>query len=149
MALLVYSSHVIENCPTTITCPHGHSHGTPLENYITTSERGIKERSQDKSASYLCPTRRCENLANAKFTKLIFAQHCKTHFIGGGPMQRIPLSHHLSVQNQAKCVYYTSCQGSFLSEIKAAEIVTILDIDSQVIGLNGCTLRQLILVIPL
>jgi hypothetical protein len=31
------------------------------------------------------------NLAKAKFTKLIFARHRRSHFIGGSPMRLIPL----------------------------------------------------------
>jgi hypothetical protein len=108
----------------------------------------LKKEIQIK-ALHISVRREDENLAKAKFTKLIFARHRKSHFIGGSPMRLIPLSRHLSVRNQAKCVYYTSCQGSFLSEIEASEIFTILDIDSKAIGLNGRTLRELILEIPL
>jgi hypothetical protein len=108
----------------------------------------LKKEIQIK-ALHISIHREDENLAKAKFTKLIFAHHCKSHFIGGSPMRLIPLSRHLSVCNRAKCVYYRSCQGSFLSEIEAAEIFTMLDIDSKAIGLNGCTLQELILEIPL
>jgi hypothetical protein len=103
----------------------------------------LKKEIQIK-ALHISVRREDENLAKAKFTKLIFARHRKSHFIGGSPMRLIPLSRHLSVRNQAKCVYYTSCQRSFLSEIEASEIFTILDIDSKAIGPNGRTLREVV-----
>jgi hypothetical protein len=111
--------------------------------------RGKLKKELQIRALHIAVRKEDENLAKAKFTKLVFARHRRSHFIGGSLMRLIPLAKHLSVTNQAKCVYYTSCQGSFLSEIEGAEIFTILDIDSQAIGLNGRTLRELIVEIPL
>jgi hypothetical protein len=45
------------------------------------------------------------NLAKAKFTKLVFAKHRRSHFIGGSPMRLIPISKELSSRNQSKRLY--------------------------------------------
>jgi hypothetical protein len=89
------------------------------------------------------------NLAKAKFTKLVFAKHRRSHFIGGSPMRMIPISKDLSTRNQSKGLYYCSRQQTFLQEIVIKETFDILQIDNQAIGLQGRTLRDLILEIPI
>jgi hypothetical protein len=89
------------------------------------------------------------NLAKAKFTKLIFARHRRSHFIGGSPMRLIPLYKDVSPQNQIKCVHYCGRQQNFLKEIITAELFDILQIDIKSVGLQGRTLRELILEIPI
>jgi hypothetical protein len=111
--------------------------------------KGELKKEQQIRALHITVRRDDENLAKAKFTKLIFARHRRSHFIGGSPMRLIPLARQLSYRNQVKCQYYVGRQGNFLSQIEASEIFTILDIDSKAIGLNGRTLRELILEIPL
>lgn len=111
--------------------------------------KGELKKEQQIRALHISVRRNDENLAKAKFTKLIFAPHRQSHFIGGSPMCLIPLARHLSSRNQIKCQYYIGCQGNFLYQIEASKIFTILDIDSKAIGLNGCTLHELILEIPL
>jgi hypothetical protein len=111
--------------------------------------KGELKKEQQIRALHISVRSKDENLAKAKFTKLIFARHRRLHFIGGSPMRLIPLARHLSARNQSKCQYYIGCQGNFLAQIEASEIFTILDIDSKAVGLNGRTLRELILEIPL
>jgi hypothetical protein len=89
------------------------------------------------------------NLAKAKFTKLIFARHRRSHFIGGSPMRLIPLYKDVSPRNQIKCVHYSGRQQNFLKEIMSAEVFDILQIDIKSVGLQGRTLRELILEIPI
>jgi hypothetical protein len=89
------------------------------------------------------------NLAKAKFTKLIFARHRRSHFIGGSPMRLIPLYKDVSPRNQSKCVHYSGRQQNFLKEIRPAEIFDIAQIDIKSVGLQGRTLRELILEIPI
>jgi hypothetical protein len=89
------------------------------------------------------------NLAKAKFTKLVFAKHRRSHFIGGSPMRLIPVSKELSSRNQSKGLYYCSRQQTFLKSIIVRDAFDILQIDNQAIGLQGRTLRELILEIPL
>jgi hypothetical protein len=71
------------------------------------------------------------NLAKAKFTKLIFARHRRSHYIGGSPMRLIPLYKDVSPRNKIKCVYYAGRQQKFLKEILTAEIFDILQVDIQ------------------
>jgi hypothetical protein len=80
------------------------------------------------------------NLAKAKFTKLIFARHRRSHFIGGSPMRLIPLYKDVSPRNQIKCVHYCGRQQNFLKEILTAEVFDILQIDIKSVGLQGRTL---------
>jgi hypothetical protein len=89
------------------------------------------------------------NLAKAKFTKLVFARHRRSHFIGGSPMRLIPLYKDVSPRNKIKCVHYAGRQQNFLKEIMTADIFDILQIDIHSVGLQGRTLRDLILEIPL
>jgi hypothetical protein len=111
--------------------------------------KGELEKAQQIRALHILVRREDENLAKAKFTKLIFAHHRRSHFFGGSPMRLIPPARQLSSLNQVKFQFYIGHQGNFLSQIKASEIFTILDIDSQAIGLHCRTLRELILEIPL
>jgi hypothetical protein len=100
-------------------------------------------------ALHLSVRREDGNLAKAKFTKLVFAKHRRSHFIGGSLMRMIPISKDLSSRNQSKGLYYCSRQQTFLQEIITKEVFDILQIDNQSIGLQGRTLRDLILEIPL
>jgi hypothetical protein len=87
------------------------------------------------------------NLAKAKFTKLVFAKHRRSHFIGGGSF----LFQKSSPQeiNRNGYTSYCSHQQTFLNEIVIKDAFDILQIDNQAIGLQGRTLRELILEIPL
>jgi hypothetical protein len=89
------------------------------------------------------------NLAKAKFTKLVFARHRRSHFIGGSPMRMIPISRDLSPHNQNKCLHFAGRQLLFLKNIVVTESFDILQIDNKAIGLQGRTLRELILEFPL
>jgi hypothetical protein len=64
-------------------------------------------------------------------------------------MRLIPISKELSTRNQSKGIYYCSRQQTFLNNIVVKEAFDILQIDNQAIGLQGRTLRELILEIPL
>jgi hypothetical protein len=89
------------------------------------------------------------NLAKAKLTKLVFARHRRSHFIGGSPMRLIPVSRDLSPHNQDKCLHFAGRQLTFQKNIVVAESFDILQIENKAIGLQGRTLRELILEIPL
>jgi hypothetical protein len=89
------------------------------------------------------------NLAKAKFTKLVFARHRRSHFIGGSPMRLIPISRDLSPHNQDKCLHFAGRQLTFLKNTVVCESFDILQIDNKAVGLQGRTLRELILEIPL
>jgi hypothetical protein len=111
--------------------------------------RGELPKNFQVKALHISVRRDDGNLAKAKFTKLVFAKHRRSHFIGGSPMRMIPISKDLSSRNQAKGIYYCSRQQTFLKEIVVKEVFEILQIDNQAIGLQGRTLRDLILEIPL
>jgi hypothetical protein len=111
--------------------------------------RGKLSKDFQVKALHISVRREDGNLAKAKFTKLIFAKHRRSHFIGGSPMRMIPISKDLSERNQAKSQYYCSRQQSFLKDILVVENFDIMQIDTRAIGLNGRTLRELILEIPL
>jgi hypothetical protein len=111
--------------------------------------RGKLPKDFQVKALHISVRREDGNLAKAKFTKLIFAKHRRSHFIGGSPMRMIPISKDLSERNQAKSQYYCSRQQSFLKDILVVENFDIMQIDTRAIGLNGRTLRELILEIPL
>jgi hypothetical protein len=64
-------------------------------------------------------------------------------------MQLIPLCKDVSPRNKPKCVHYAGRQQNFLKELASAEIFDILQIDINSVGLQGKTLRNLILEIPL
>jgi hypothetical protein len=76
------------------------------------------------------------NLAKAKFTKLVFARHRRSHFIGGSPMHLIPLYKDVSQRNQIKCFHYSGRQQKLLKEIMTAEVFDVLQIDIQSVGLR-------------
>jgi hypothetical protein len=88
-------------------------------------------------------------MAKAKFVRLIFAKHRRSHFIGGSPMRLIPINKDLSPVNKEKCKWIKQKQAEFLASLKSAEIFNIVNIDGKAVGLNGKTLRELILEIPL
>jgi hypothetical protein len=64
-------------------------------------------------------------------------------------MRLIPISKELSSRNQSKGLFYCSRQQTFLSAIIVKDAFDILQINNQAIGLQGHTLRELILEIPL
>jgi hypothetical protein len=107
------------------------------------------EKDLESRALHISVCREDANLAKAKFTKLVFARHRRSHFIGGSPMRLIPLCKDVSPRNKPKCVHYTGRQQNFLKELATAEIFDILQIDIKSVGLQGKTLRELILEIPL
>jgi hypothetical protein len=112
---------------------------------IGTNSRGQQKEELQIKALHISVCREDANLAKAKFTKLIFAKHRRSHFIGGSPMRMIPVSKQLSLRNKKKCIHYASKQGTFLRQLKSAEMFNIQQIDFPVIGLKGRTLRELIL----
>jgi hypothetical protein len=64
-------------------------------------------------------------------------------------MRLIPISNDLSLHNQDKCLHFAGRQLTFLKSIVVCESFDILQIDNKAIGLQGRTLRDLILEIPL
>lgn len=116
---------------------------------ISIELKGKLEKDLESRALHISVCREDANLAKAKFTKLVFARHRRSHFIGGSPMRLIPLCKDVSPRNKPKCVHYTGRQQNFLKELATAEIFDILQIDIKSVGLQGKTLRELILEIPL
>jgi hypothetical protein len=94
---------------------------------------------------------RREDMAVAKFvlTRKIFARHRRSHFIGGSPMRVIPILKDVSPHHKSKCMYYIALQSSFLHKIDSMESWEIINLNEAAVGLNGATLRRLILEIPL
>jgi hypothetical protein len=94
---------------------------------------------------------RREDMAAAKFvlTRKIFAKHRRSHFIGGSPMRLIPIMKDVSPNHKQKCIYYIALQSSFLNKIDSMESWEIINLNSAAVGLNGTSLRRLILEIPL
>jgi hypothetical protein len=92
-----------------------------------------------------------KDMAAAKFvlTRKIFARHRRSHFIGGSPMQLIPIMKDVSPNHKQKCIYYIALQSSFLNKIDSMESWEIINLTNVVVGLNGASLRRLILEIPL
>jgi hypothetical protein len=111
--------------------------------------KGVIPENLQVRALHITVRREDGNLAKAKFTKLVFARHRRSHFIGGSPMRMIPISRDLSPLNQDKCLHFAGCQQTFLRNINVAESFDILQIDNKAIGLQGRSLRELILEIPL
>jgi hypothetical protein len=111
--------------------------------------KGKLEKKFQVKALHISVRREDGNLAKAKFTKLVFAKHRRSHFIGGSPMRMIPISKDLSPRNKDKGMYYCSRQQTFLKDIMMAEAFDILQIDNRAVGLRGRSLRELILEIPL
>jgi hypothetical protein len=94
---------------------------------------------------------RRKDMAAAKFvlTRKIFAKHRRSHFIGGSPMRLIPIMKDISPNHKQKCLYYIALQSSFLQKIDSMESWEIINLNNDAIGLNGASLRRLILEIPL
>jgi hypothetical protein len=92
-----------------------------------------------------------EDMAAAKFvlTRKIFARHRRSHFIGGSPMRLIPIMKDVSPNHKQKCIYYIALQSSFLNKIDSMESWEIIKLTNVAAGLNGASLRRLILEIPL
>jgi hypothetical protein len=90
-------------------------------------------------------------MAAAKFvlTRKIFARHRRSHFIGGSPMRLIPIMKDVSPNHKQKCIYYIALQSSFLNKIDSMESWEIINLTNVAVGLNGASLRRLILEIPL
>jgi hypothetical protein len=116
---------------------------------ISIELKGKMEKDLESRALHISVRREDANLAKAKFTKLVFARHRRSHFIGGSPMRMIPLCKDVSPRNKPKCVHYAGRQQNFLKELASAEVFDILQIDIKSVGLLGKTLRDLILEIPL
>jgi hypothetical protein len=94
---------------------------------------------------------RRDDMAAAKFvlTRKIFARHRRSHFIGGSPMRLIPIMKDVSSNHKQKCIYYVALQSSFLNKIDSMETWEIINLKDIAVGLNGASLRRLILEIPL
>jgi hypothetical protein len=116
---------------------------------ISTGSKGTVPEELKVKAIHLSVRHEDVNLAKAKFTKLVFARHRRSHFIGGSPMRMIPISRELSPINKLKCIHYIGKQSVFLAQLDSTECKDILYIDTPVLGLKGRTLRELILEIPL
>jgi hypothetical protein len=116
---------------------------------ISIELKGKMEKDLESRALHISVHREDANLAKAKLTKLVFARHQRSHFIGGSPMRMIPLCKDVSPRNKPKCVHYAGRQQNFLKELASAEVFDILQIDIKSVGLQGKTLRDLILEIPL
>jgi hypothetical protein len=128
---------------------HTGIHAAARWKMISTDTKGPVPAELQVKAIHLSVRREDANLAKAKFTKLIFARHRRSHFIGGSPMRLIPISRDLSPRNQLKCIHYISKQSVFLAQLESEECLDILHIDTPVLGLKGRTLRELIVEIPL
>jgi hypothetical protein len=128
---------------------HTGIHAAARWKMISTNSNGTVPDELKVKAIHLSVRSEDANLAKAKFTKLIFARHRRSHFIGGSPMRMIPSSRDLSPSNKLKCIHYISKQSVFLAQLKSVECKDILFIDTPVLGLKGRTLRDLILEIPL
>jgi hypothetical protein len=111
--------------------------------------KGKLEKKFQVKALHISVRREDGNLAKAKFTKLVFAKHRRSHFIGGSPMRMIPISKDLSPRNKDKGMYNCSRQQTFLKDNMMAEAFDILQIDNCAVGLKGRSLHELILEIPL
>jgi SPX domain protein involved in polyphosphate accumulation len=61
----------------------------------------------------------------------------------------IPLCKDVSPRNKPKCIHYAGRQQNFLKELASTEVFDILQIDIKSVGLQGKTLRDLTLEIPL
>jgi hypothetical protein len=116
---------------------------------ISIELKGKMDKDLESRALHISVRREDANLAKAKFTKLVFARHRRSHFIGGSPMRLIPLCKDVSPRNKPKCIHYAGRQQNFIKELASAEIFDILQIDIKSVGLQGKTLRELILEIPL
>jgi hypothetical protein len=55
----------------------------------------------------------------------------------------------VSPNHKQKCIYCTALQSSFLNKIDSMESWEIINLTNMAVGLNGATLRRLILKIPL
>jgi hypothetical protein len=128
---------------------HTGIHAAARWKMISTNSSGTVPDELKVKAIHLSVRNEDVNLAKAKFTKLIFARHRRSHFIGGSPMRLIPISRDLSPRNKMKCIHYIGKQSVFLAQLKSVEGKDILFIDTPVLGLKGRTLRELILEIPL
>jgi hypothetical protein len=116
---------------------------------ISLDTRGKVDKENQIKALHISVRREDVNLAKAKFVRLVFAKHRRSHFIGGSPMRLIPIIKDLSPANKEKCKWIRKKQGEFLAAIKSSEVFDITNIDGQAVGLNGRSLRELILEIPL
>jgi hypothetical protein len=116
---------------------------------ISLDIRGKMDKALEVKALHISVRREDVNLAKAKFVRLVFAKHRRSHFIGGSPMRLIPIIKDLSPANKEKCKWIRRKQGDFLKAIVSSEVFDIINIDGQAVGLNGRTLRDLILEIPL
>jgi hypothetical protein len=116
---------------------------------ISQNARGELKKEDLVRALHISVRREDVNLAKAKFVRLIFAKHRRSHFIGGSPMRLIPINRDLSPVNKEKCKWIMQKQSEFLASLKSSEIFDIVNIDGKAVGLNGKTLRELILEIPL
>jgi hypothetical protein len=128
---------------------HTGIHATLRWRLISIELKGKMEKDLESRALHISVRREDANLAKAKLTKLVFARHRRSHFIGGSPMRMIPLCKDVSPRNKPKCIHYTGRQQNFLKELASAEVFDILQIDIKSVGLQGKTLRDLILEIPL
>jgi hypothetical protein len=111
--------------------------------------RGKMDKELEVKALHISVRREDVNLAKAKFVRLVFTKHRRSHFIGGSPMRLIPIIRDLSPANKEKCKWIRKKQGEFLASLLSSEVFDITNIDGQAVGLNGRSLRELILEIPL
>jgi hypothetical protein len=116
---------------------------------ISLDIRGKMDKELEVKALHISVRREDANLAKAKFVRLVFAKHRRSHFIGGSPMRLIPIIKDLSPANKEKCKWIRQKQGEFHAALLSSEVFDITNIDGQAVGLNGRTLRDLILEIPL
>jgi hypothetical protein len=64
-------------------------------------------------------------------------------------MRLIPIMKDVSPNHKQKCLYYIALQSLFLQKIDSMESWDIINLNNDAIGLNGASLRRLILEIPL
>jgi hypothetical protein len=115
---------------------------------IATDLKGSLPKSLQIRAYHISVRRQDMAVAKYVLTRRIFAKHRRSHFIGGSPMRLIPIIKDVSPNHRQKCIYYIALQSSFLNKIKAMETWEIINL-GEAVGLEGSTLRRLILEIPL
>jgi hypothetical protein len=115
---------------------------------IATDMKGSLPKSLQIRAYHISVRRQDMAVAKYALTRLIFAKHRRSHFIGGSPMRLIPIIKDVSPSHKQKCIYYIALQSSFLNKIESMETWEIINL-GEAVGLENTTLRRLILEIPL
>ena len=85
-----------------------------------------------------------------RFLQRLFTSKRTSNFIMGTKMRLCPLISKVStVENEAKCAQMRVYQGVFLHELQNSRVFTISDVDFRSKKMDGMSLRDLIMAIPL